>query len=78
MSITDTPEVLVKQELMEKIKTLPMTLTVKDVSGFLGICLTSAYKLVAQDDFPKIKMPGIRRVVIPKIKFVEWYLGNSH
>jgi len=66
-----------QKELSDKLGELPLSLTVSDVAVFLGICLTTAYKLVAQDGFPKITMPGVKRVVIPKVKFVEWYLKNE-
>jgi len=63
-----------RQELTDRIKDLPITLTVSDVAGILGICQTTAYKLIAQDDFPKVKMGGVRRVIIPKTSFIEWYV----
>ena len=69
--------VIAQQELTEMIHSLPMSLAVQDVAKFLGICLTTAYKLVAEDSFPKVKMNGIKRIVIPKSKFIEWYLGNE-
>ena len=67
-----------QQELTVKLNDLPLSLTVSDVASFLGICLTTAYKLVAQESFPKVKMPGVKRVVIPKVKFVEWYLNSEN
>lgn len=77
MSYTDNLEISAQKELRDRIDNLPLSLTVRDVSEFLGICQTSAYKLVAQDGFPKVSLPGVRRVVIPKIKFLEWYLSNE-
>jgi len=63
-----------RQELTDRIKDLPITLSASDVAGILGICLTTAYKLIAHDEFPKVKMSGVRRVIIPKARFIEWYI----
>lgn len=65
------------QELLEKINCLPVNMTVHDVADFLGICPATAYKLAALDDFPKVRMNGVKRVVIPKSRFVNWYLSNG-
>lgn len=67
---------IANKELEEKVKQLPITLTVKDVSNFLGISLSSAYMVVNKPDFPKKSIPGMRRRLIPKVKFIEWYLSN--
>ena len=72
-NITEAAE----KELSDKLGELPLSLSVSDIASFLGICLTTAYKLVAQDGFPRVTMPGVKRVVIPKIKFIEWYLKNE-
>lgn len=77
MSELNSIESAAQRELTEKINNLPLSLTVRDVADFLGICLTSAYKLASQDGFPKVRMPGVKRVVIPKVKFIEWYLKNE-
>jgi len=66
-----------QEELAERICALPISLNVRDISKFLGICLTSAYKLVSDDSFPKVQMTGIKRIVIPKARFIEWYMKNG-
>jgi predicted DNA-binding transcriptional regulator AlpA len=68
---------IAQQELAHKIESYPLCLTVRDISEFLGICLTSAYKLVSDESFPKVQMSGVKRIVIPKTKFIEWYLRND-
>ena len=77
MPVSESAAKAAQQELTERINALPISLTVRDVSEFLGICLTSAYKLVSEDSFPKVQMKGVKRIVIPKTKFVEWYLKNE-
>ena len=74
MESTNRVSIAATDELMEKMNDLPINMTVSDVADFLGICSTTAYKLVNQKDFPKLQMPGIKRVVIPKTKFLDWYL----
>ena len=56
-----------------RMKEIPFNMSVKDVADFLEIGLSTAYKLVESDDFPKLKMPGSRLIRIPKHKFIEWY-----
>ncbi len=56
-----------------KIEQLPINMSVSDVADFLGLSITSAYKLVQADDFPKLKMTTIRRIIIPKHQFILWY-----
>lgn len=51
-----------------------MNLSTIDIADFLGISKTAAYALVHRPGFPMKALPGIRRLIIPKIKFVEWYL----
>lgn len=68
---------LAADELAERVKNLPISLSVSDVAEFLGVCLTTAYIIVGKPDFPKKKIKGVRRHIIPKVKFVEWYLSEK-
>ncbi len=60
-------------EIKNKIDNLPTNMKPKDLAGFLGVSMTTVYKLVKSPGFPVLKLNDIRRVVIPKHKFLEWY-----
>ena len=77
MSDIEKAVAVAQQEFLDKLSDLPVSLSAGDIAGLLGICPSSAYKLIGQDSFPKVKMPGIKRIVIPKVRFVEWYLKNE-
>ena len=53
---------------------LPLMLSVHDVAEVLGISKSSAYVLVKEKGFPKLKIGA--RVVVPRDKFIEW--SNQH
>jgi len=57
----------------DKASALPTSLNASDIADYLGISLSTAYKLVKSKGFPVVKLPGIRRVVISRDKFLEWY-----
>ena len=50
---------------------LPMFLTVMDVANLLGISHESAYELVREDNFPKLKIVQ-GRTIIPRDRLLEW------
>lgn len=50
---------------------LPMFLTVMDVANLLGISRASAYELVRQENFPKLKIVQ-GRTIIPRDRLLEW------
>ena len=54
---------------------LPLMLSVHDVSEVLGISKSSAYVLVKEKGFPKLKIGA--RVVVPREKFIEWINKNT-
>jgi len=56
---------------------LPNSLKVSDIARFLGIAASTAYKLVKTPGFPVVRMPGIRRIVISRDKFLEWCVNAS-
>ena len=60
-----------KQSMYKSKEELPMFLTVMDVANLLGISRTSAYELVREDNFPKLKIVQ-GRTIIPRDRLLEW------
>ena len=50
---------------------MPVFLTVMDVANLLGISRASAYELVRQENFPKLKIVQ-GRTIIPRDRLLEW------
>ena len=49
----------------------PLFLTVLDLANLLGISRASAYELVRQENFPKLKIVQ-GRTIIPRDRLLEW------
>ena len=60
-----------KQSMFKSKEELPMFLTVMDVANLLGISRASAYELVREDNFPKLKIVQ-GRTIIPRDRLLEW------
>ena len=60
-----------KQSMYKSKEELPMFLTVMDVANLLGISHASAYELVREDNFPKLKIVQ-GRTIIPRDRLLEW------
>ena len=60
-----------KQSMYKSKEELPMCLTVMDVANLLGISRASAYELVREDNFPKLKIVQ-GRTIIPRDRLLEW------
>ena len=60
-----------KQSMYKSKEELPMFLTVMDVANLLGISRASAYELVRDDNFPKLKIVQ-GRTIIPRDRLLEW------
>ena len=60
-----------KKSIYKNKNELPMFLTVMDVANLLGISRTSAYELVKQENFPKLKIVQ-GRTIIPRDRLLEW------
>ena len=59
------------QSMYKSKEELPMFLTVMDVANLLGISRASAYELVREDNFPKLKIVQ-GRTIIPRDRLLEW------
>ena len=59
-----------KQSMYKSKEELPMFLTVMDVANLLGISRASAYELVREDNFPKLKIVQ-GRTIIPRDRLLE-------
>ena len=57
-----------KQSMYKSKEELPMFLTVMDVANLLGISRASAYELVREDNFPKLKIVQ-GRTIIPRDRY---------
>ena len=60
-----------KQSMYKSKDEMPMFLTVIDVANLLGISRASAYELVREDNFPKLKIVQ-GRTIIPRDRLLEW------
>jgi len=60
-----------KQSIYKEKSEMPMFLTVMDVANLLGISRASAYELVREDNFPKLKIVQ-GRTIIPRDRLLEW------
>jgi len=60
-----------KQSIYKSRDEMSMFLTVMDVANLLGISRASAYELVREDNFPKLKIVQ-GRTIIPRDRLLEW------
>lgn len=60
-----------KRSMYKNKDELPMFLTVMDVANLLGISRASAYELVREENFPKLKIVQ-GRTIIPRDRLLEW------
>ena len=60
-----------KQSIYKDKSEMPMFLTVMDVANLLGISRASAYELVREDNFPKLRIVQ-GRTIIPRDRLLEW------
>jgi len=65
-------------DIADKIRVLPVSMKVSDVADFLGIALSTAYKLVKSPEFPIVEIPNIHRIVISKEHFLKWYYRGQN
>ena len=60
-----------KQSIYKKREDMPMFLSVIDVANLLGISRASAYELVHEEKFPKLKIVQ-GRIIVPRDRLLEW------
>ena len=60
-----------KKSMYKTKEEMPLFLTVIDVANLLGISRASAYELVRQENFPKLKIVQ-GRTIIPRDRLLEW------
>jgi hypothetical protein len=63
-------------ELESKFAELPLNLNANHIAAFLGVCQATAYTLTHSPGFPRLKIPGSRLIIIPKVLFYQWYINN--
>ena len=67
-----------KESVFKSYDELPLFLSAETVSKLLGICISSTYELMQQNDFPVLRIGN--RKVVPKDRFRAWvdqYTGGS-
>ena len=60
-----------KKSMYKTKEEMPLFLTVMDVANLLGISRASAYELVRQENFPKLKIVQ-GRTIIPRDRLLVW------
>ena len=60
-----------KRSIYKTKEEMPLFLTVLDLANLLGISRASAYELVRQENFPKLKIVQ-GRTIIPRDRLLEW------
>ena len=60
-----------KKSMYKTKEEMQLFLTVMDVANLLGISRASAYELVRQENFPKLKIVQ-GRTIIPRDRLLEW------
>ena len=66
-----------KKSMYKTKEEMPLFLTVMDVANLLGISRASAYELVRQENFPKLKIVQ-GRTIIPRDRLLEWLDEQTH
>ncbi len=73
MSILSSIQTMADDELYQSACNLPIQMTIMDVANFLGVSRSSAYKLTHMEGFPVVRLAGMKRQIIPKKLFLDWY-----
>ena len=59
-----------KEERFRSYGDLPLTLTVPEVGGVLGLSRAKAYDLVRSEGFPSMRIGT--RILVPRNKLIRW------
>ena len=54
---------------------LPLTMNAKDIAGYLGISLASAYYVLNSKNFPVLRIG--KRMLVTKDNFLNWLNSNN-
>ena len=54
---------------------LPLTMNAKDIAGYLGISLTSAYYVLNSKNFPVLRIG--KRMLVTRDNFLKWLNNNN-
>ena len=65
-----------EKNIKTKFDGLPENISVKDIALFLGVSKSTAYNIANANEFPRLKTPGRRLVIVPKAGFINWYNEN--
>ena len=60
-----------KQSIYKNRDDMPMFLSVIDMANLLGISRASAYELVHEEKFPKLKIVQ-GRIIVPRDRLLAW------
>lgn len=74
MDIFSVIEENAANELVQRAAELPMQPTIMDIADFMGISRSSSYKLVHSEGFPAMRLQGLRRLIISKKLFLDWFM----
>ena len=66
-----------KKSIYKTKEEMPLFLTVLDLANLLGLSRASAYELVRQENFPKLKIVQ-GRTIIPRDRLLECVINNQH
>ena len=64
-----------KKSTIKSYDELPLFLNAEMLAQVLGVSQATAYELLHEESFPKLKIGN--RLVIPKEKFIEWVSANT-
>jgi len=64
-----------KGSVYKSYEELPLLLNVKEVAQLLGVSDSSVYELIAEEDFPSLRIG--KRIVVPKEELQKWITAHT-
>ena len=64
-----------KGSVYKSYEELPLLLNVKEVAQLLGVSDSSVYELIAEEDFPSLRIG--KRIVVPKEELRKWICAHT-